>query len=189
MFSGLGMQQQIECTLEAGLLCKKMGMWRKEALFMYLASLLCADLGNDHASHAIARCAAALYGVSTEMSAPPTLGSTALTTEYSRHVVTTSPAASFATMRRVLLAQIASYAAESDDPISATRYYAALLRLMGQSETQKEMYRKLLSVVPKISHIRGMSSSELSDEPNIMPLLPRASFRLAPDLSSRLPTA
>lgn len=139
---GLGMQQQIECTLEAGLLCKRMGLWRKQALFMYLASLLSADLGNDHASHAIARCAAQLYGVTYERGGGGGGGgdfseARSLTSEYETSVVTTSPSSSFAVMRRVLLAQIASYAAESDDPIAATRYYAALLRLIGQSEAQK----------------------------------------------------
>jgi hypothetical protein len=90
-------------------------------------------------------------------------------------------------MRRVLLAQIASYAAESDDPIAATRYYAALLRLIGQSEAQKEHYRKLASMASPRPAMRTVSCPEPSEEPNLMPLIPRASFRMMSDVNPRIP--
>jgi len=50
---GLNAQQHIECTLEGGLICHRMGMQRKYALFLYVAALMCADSENYDVAHAL----------------------------------------------------------------------------------------------------------------------------------------
>ena len=43
---GLNIQQQIECMLEAGLICYRLGMKRKYALFLFLAAILSIENEN-----------------------------------------------------------------------------------------------------------------------------------------------
>lgn len=50
---GLNTQQQIEVTLECGLRCHRLGMWRKYALFLYIAALMSADNENYGVAHAL----------------------------------------------------------------------------------------------------------------------------------------
>lgn len=52
---GLNAQQQIEVTLECGLRCHRLGMWRKYALFLYIAALLSADNENFAVANALVR--------------------------------------------------------------------------------------------------------------------------------------
>ena len=50
---GLNTQQQIECTLEGGLICHRLGMWRKYALFLFIAALMSADNNNYGVAQAL----------------------------------------------------------------------------------------------------------------------------------------
>lgn len=50
---GLNAQQQIEVTLEGGLRCHRLGLWRKYALFLYIAALMCADNENFGVANAL----------------------------------------------------------------------------------------------------------------------------------------
>lgn len=43
---GLSSQQQIDCALEGALICHRLGLRRKYALLLYIASLMTGDLGN-----------------------------------------------------------------------------------------------------------------------------------------------
>lgn len=45
---GLSPMQQIECILEGSLICKRLGLHRKHALFVYLAALISTE--NNHTS-------------------------------------------------------------------------------------------------------------------------------------------
>ena len=55
---GLNAQQQVEVTLEGGLRCHRLGLWRKYALFLFIAALMSADNENYGVAHALvsARC-------------------------------------------------------------------------------------------------------------------------------------
>jgi len=46
-------QHYTQVTLEGGLRCHRMGMWRKYALFLYIAALLSADNENYGVAHAL----------------------------------------------------------------------------------------------------------------------------------------
>ena len=48
---GLNVMQQIECTLEAGMICNRIGLKRKYSLFVYIAALMSAEC--NHASMAL----------------------------------------------------------------------------------------------------------------------------------------
>ncbi len=50
---GLNPQQQIECTLEGALVCHRLGLRRKYALFLYVAALLNAENENFAVAHAL----------------------------------------------------------------------------------------------------------------------------------------
>jgi hypothetical protein len=50
---GLNAQQQIECALECGLVFHRMGMWRKYALFLYIAALMSVENDQFGVAHAL----------------------------------------------------------------------------------------------------------------------------------------
>lgn len=52
---GLNSQQQIECVLEGGFICRRLGLNRKYALLMYVASLMSAENDNPQLSHSLVR--------------------------------------------------------------------------------------------------------------------------------------
>ena len=52
---GLNTQQQIECVLEGGLICRRMGLKRKYALLLYVAALMSAENENAQLAYALVR--------------------------------------------------------------------------------------------------------------------------------------
>jgi hypothetical protein len=52
---GLNSQQQIECTLEGALICYRLGLMRKYALFLYIAALMTAESGNYEMADSLVR--------------------------------------------------------------------------------------------------------------------------------------
>lgn len=52
---GLNSQQQIECTLEGALICYRLGLKRKYALFLYIAALMTAESGNYEMADSLVR--------------------------------------------------------------------------------------------------------------------------------------
>lgn len=52
---GLNSQQQLEVVLEGGIRCHRLGLWRKYALFMYIAAIMSAENENFGVAHALVR--------------------------------------------------------------------------------------------------------------------------------------
>jgi hypothetical protein len=50
---GLNAQQQIECILEGAMICYRLGMRRKYALFLYVAARMSAENENFAVAHAL----------------------------------------------------------------------------------------------------------------------------------------
>jgi hypothetical protein len=50
---GFNAQQQIECALEGGLICHRLGLWRKYAFFLFIAALMSADNDNYGVAQAL----------------------------------------------------------------------------------------------------------------------------------------
>ena len=121
---GLNSQQQIECTIEGGLICKNLGMHRKYALHLYIAALLSAENENMVMAHALLRMVAQQYGFHCSHSA--SLGSGEPTVEVDATVE--YPERSWPAMRQQLLAHCAMAAKEGGDSRAAARFVSALLR-------------------------------------------------------------
>ncbi|CAM9163956.1 unnamed protein product, partial [Phaeothamnion confervicola] len=59
----MGMQTQIERSIEAAIVCERAGLQRKAALFTHLAALQCSEFENWGTAHLLSRIAAEGYGV------------------------------------------------------------------------------------------------------------------------------
>ena len=128
---GLNAQQQIECMIEGAFICKRMGLKRKYALLLYLSSLMSAENNNMKMAHALLQTTCENYGISMqiEVDGDGTMQefNEANANESEMNV---DKSASWISMRKQLFEQCASVAKESGDYKAATRFVAALLKLM-----------------------------------------------------------
>ena len=132
--TGITMQQQAEISMEGALLCKQLGMKRKCALLLYVATLQLCDpdaadpIQQAALSHALLRAASAQYGIDT-IHLPSLTPSADAENDRGgacrndvRYVVGgKSPKDGWVSLRRALLSQLAQLARESEDIQSAAR--------------------------------------------------------------------
>ncbi|CAM9478724.1 unnamed protein product, partial [Discosporangium mesarthrocarpum] len=72
----IGLQSQVEGSIEAAIICEGMGLQRKASLFSHLAALLCSEQESYDTAHMLARMAAEGYGISPGASTTASPGST-----------------------------------------------------------------------------------------------------------------
>ena len=138
---GLNIHHQIECTIEGALICSRLGMRRKYGFLLYLAALMCVESDNIPSAHALIRNACSQYGLNTCSPAAITSnGSLSIHNSVldqnkaiENDIEMINPAASWISMRKALFAHSAYIAKECGDTLSASRFTAALLRLMRDS--------------------------------------------------------
>lgn len=171
---GLSDNQQSEVMMESALVCKALGMTRKYAFLLYLAALQLSELEMDHAHatlvHGILRTSSRQYGIdySTVRGRLP-IDEDVNASPPPSYLIGRWPGASWASMRRVVLSQLAHTAKEAGDFPLAADYLAALLRLTAASETKRRRLAQLWStnaiVISSPSQARGggvLSASEKS---------------------------
>eukprot|EP01038_Epipyxis_sp_PR26KG_P004766 gene4766-6686_t len=170
---GLNSQQHIECTLEGGLICHRLGMKRKYALFLYVAALMCADSGNYAVAHTLIHYASYQYGISTDAINVTPLNMTTTNDGYGdmRRLRGTSNSmvkqilpelcvydtnASWTAIRASLFTSGVLMAQEQGDFVSSTRFLSALLRLMSELEKRHSSERKKWENIQSSSYLNGL---------------------------------
>jgi hypothetical protein len=138
---GLNSQQQIECVLEGGLICRRMGLNRKYALLLFVAAVMSADCENAQLAYALMRKACRQYGIfipsesisrSRHRIQPYSESSAAsyCSNDEEIGIFVQDPKASWASMRRSVFGYAANAAKQCLDNAVAIRFISALLRLM-----------------------------------------------------------
>ncbi len=119
---GLNAQQEIECTIEGGLIFHRLGLNRKYGLFLYVAALMSAENDQMHVAHSLLQHACAQYNVdgshSINYQEPYTEG------------LTRDSGSVWNNLYRALYAHSAYVGNEIGDTVSAARNIASLLQVM-----------------------------------------------------------
>ena len=151
---GLNAQQEIECTIEGGLIFHRLGLNRKYGLFLYVAALMSAENDQMHVAHSLLQHACTQYNVhshnSINFQEPYTEGSIRGSGSVWNNVY------------RALYSHSTYVGNEIGDTVSAARNIASLLQvMMGLTFKHSKDCRLLKHSVPQIhKHILETSSSK-----------------------------
>ena len=149
---GLNAQQEIECTLEGGLIFNRLGLRRKYGLFLYVAALMSAENDQMHVAHSLLQHACAQYNADSHdligsqgagANGPARRSSSAWNNVY-----------------RALYAHSAYVGNEIGDTVSAARNIASLLQvMMGLTFKHSKDCRLLNHTAPQIhKYIQELAS-------------------------------
>lgn len=133
---GLNTQQQIECTLEGALICYRMGLVRKYALFLYIAALMTAESGNYEMADAL------LLQTCQQIGATEVLDDF---THMSRDDIDGEKITAWNSIKSSIFTNGIMLAKEAQQSSVSAKFLASLLNIMSRTELKHSMQRERFS--------------------------------------------